>query len=98
MKVLPLLKELIITYINKTSSFHDSSGSVKTCCQNFLLEVLSFLLKVECNAARFGNPCAEGSHGHRVQAKGIARAAAAYSCVLSFMAHGMLCFLDACVK
>lgn len=34
------LKELIITYINKTSSFHDSSGSVKTCCQNFLPEVL----------------------------------------------------------
>lgn len=34
------LKELTVTYINKTSSFHDSNGKVKTCCQNFLVEVL----------------------------------------------------------
>lgn len=34
------LKELTITYIYKTSSFHYSNGKVNTCCQIFLLELL----------------------------------------------------------
>lgn len=33
------LKELTVTYINKASSFYDSSGKVKTCCQNFFFVI-----------------------------------------------------------